>query len=439
MRWPQRGTPPAEEAKSNMSDLPPNRLAVSATHLETPQLKRILLIAMGVLLLIGTGLRITRMEPPRPVGFDERYYVMYTQWHATHSVTEFDNYCAAFYQTQLKSPVGIPSPMRLLYPYAAMLVQKATGFATADSLLAVSILSAILLLVFTAIIAARMFGMPVALGVTALTVVGFNQLHQTQGILVDCVIAVLTLWALWSLWELGRSPRKWGFWLLYCTSMLALVFVKESAFLIYCGIAAVIVLGKPLRLFEHPPKYALVATVGCGAIAFSILCWLCGGFERFFDIYMAVVDKSLKTPYVIQMGDGPWYRYIVDSMLAQPLITIFAIAGIMQFPFTDVRVRFWCVFMAITFAMMSQVKYAQFFRYSIIWDLPLRLLVVFQIAQLAKQFVPQRASLVVMLSITLISFHEFSRYWKTCVLNHAYALETIELIVNQDFYRPNAP
>jgi hypothetical protein len=422
-----------------MSDLPPNRPAVSTTLLESNQSRRVLLVALGVLLLIGIGLRIARMEPERPRGFDEQYYVLYTQWHAAHSLSDFDDYCAAFYKMQLRSPLGTPSPMRLLYPYSAMLMQKATGLATADSLLAISILSTTLLLIFTAIVSARTFGLPVALGVTALTVVGFNQLHQTQGILVDCLIALLTLWALWSLWELGQSPRKWGFWLLYCVSMFALVFVKESAFLIYCGIAAVIILGKPLRLFEHPPRYALLATVGSGALAFSILCWLCGGFERFFDIYMAVVHKSLKTPYVIQMGDGPWYRYIVDSMLAQPLITIFAIAGVMQFPFTDVRVRFWCVFMAVTFAMMSQVKYAQFFRYSIIWDLPLRLLVVFQVAQLAKQFAPQKVSLAVMLSITLISFHEFSRYWKVCVLNRAYALETFELIVNQDFYRPTLP
>lgn len=401
---------------------------------------RQLLIGLCVVaVVIGSFLRIGRWENFKHLGFDEAYYVKYTNWHASHSLSELPELNAQFHAEQMASAVGLPSPFRIFYPYTAMLLMKASSLSARDALVVCSVVWCLILLLASALFSMKLFGPGTAAGVTALLAVSFNQLHQSQRILIDCVIGALAIVALYSIWEIAHGKRPKLFWFLYVASMFAVIFVKESAFFIYVGIGATIVLGRPLGIFQKQPRYLLAVTFATGAVAFSLLCLSAGGFEKFFEIYMAVVEKSLKTPYVIMFGDGPWYRYIVDSFLAQPLISLLAIGGLMHLPFSDSRVRYLCLFMAATFALMCQVKYGQFFRYSIIWDLALRVLAFLQLAALCKRFAPQRWPLAAAIVTFMVCLHEFSVYWKVCVLRRSYALETYELMVNLDFYRPSLP
>jgi hypothetical protein len=399
---------------------------------------RILLYCIfSLILLLGCALRIARVEKIPNLGFDETYYIKYTNWHATHNLDEMADYCKLFYNVQLESSVGLPSPFRVLYPYLGMLVHKCSGFTYAFSLVVVSAMCSILVFLLSSIMCLRMFGTAWACAIAALIAVSFNQLHQSQRILIDSVMCLFCVIALWSVWEMGNGKPRFRicFLIAYILSMFCMVFIKENAFFIYVGIASLIMLGYRLRVIKQPIPYLLPITVATGACALTALCMLAGGFERFFDIYIAVVEKSLVTPYVIVNGDGPWYRYIVDSMLAQPIITILAIAGIMHLPFSNHSIRFLSVFMLVTFALMCQVKYGQFFRYSIIWDLPLRALAAFQLWNWIVKFNFKYTKSITVACLALICIHEYLCYWQVCVKNQAYALETSELINNLKLFK----
>jgi len=395
-------------------------------------------LCIGIV-IIGTFFRVARWELPQLLGFDEYYYVEYTNWHLSNNLTELPVESVRFLEKQTAASIGLPPPFRLFYPYSAMLASRLTGIPAAEALVLVSILATCVMLWASTGLAWRMFGPGPAAGIAALTAVSFNQIHQAQRIMVDGVLGALTMIAIWCVWEIGRQNRKVFIWVIYLITMFCIVLVKESAFFIYIGIAALIVLGKPLKIFPSTPKHLMAATVLTGGVAFTLICLSAGGFEQFFLIYITLVQKSLATPYVIAMGDGPWFRYIIDSMMAQPLITIFAIGGIMHLPFKDKWLRYLCVFMAATFALMCQIKYGQFFRYSIIWDLTLRSLAFFQIAYLFRKWIPAKWSMAFPVLIFVICLHEFWVYWQICVINDAYALESLQLLQNLNMYRTQMP
>jgi hypothetical protein len=419
-----------------MSDIPAiSAPQTAANHTSDPH-RRLLLIMIGIALLAGTFLRFSELEGVFRLGFDERYYVRYAMWHSENSLSDFHKLCGAFYKEQVASEVGLPSPSRLLFPYAGMLVQKATGMHFKQSMIAASAIAATLILWISTLATLRMFNAGIAAMVSTLLAVSINQLHQSQRIMVDCVLGSLAMLALWALWEIGRGNRRLIFWVLYAGSMFLAVFVKEGAFYVYVGFGVVILLGSWLKAFERTPHGALAVTFGAGAAAFTTLCLLSGGFEKFFDIYYAVVAKSVVTPYVIATGDGPWYRYIVDSLMAQPLVTILALGGLMHLPFKDPRVRYLTLFMLGTFAIMCQIKYAQYFRYAVIWDLTLRVLAAFQLIQLCLRVNQSKVASVAAVAVAGIALHEFGVYWQICVVEPSYALESIEILRNLGMYRP---
>jgi hypothetical protein len=419
-----------------MSELP----NASIPPIESPpsgeSRRLLLLIVIGAALLLGTFLRFSELEGAFRLGFDESYYVRYAMWHSQNSLADFSSLCSEFYKEQTASPLGLPSPLRMLFPYLGMLVHKATGMTLRDSLITASAMASALMLWISTLAAYRMFNGGIAALASILLAVSINQLHQSQRIMVDCILGSLAMIALWALWEIGNGNRRPVFWILYVLSLFLAVFVKEGAFYVYAGFGVVIVAGTWLKAFKHPPRGALVATFGAGAAAFTVLCLLSGGFERFFDIYSAVVAKSVQTPYVIATGDGPWYRYWVDSLMAQPLVTILAIGGMMHLPFSDSRVRYLVLFVIGTFAIMCQIKYAQYFRYAVIWDLSLRILASLQLFHLCKRIPRVKTELAAAVAVVAIALHEFGVYWQICVVGRSYALESIEILQNLNMYRP---
>ena len=403
--------------------------------------ERVVLLWLIALIVIG-GV-ITRFIPWETVTryyFDEAYYLKNTEFHAKHPLTAFPSYCAAFIKHQEAEKVGIPPPTRLLYPLSAALLHNATGMSRAWSLTMISATASALMLVVTSIWAVRMFPVGVAAGITALVAVSFNQLHLSQRIMIDPLIGMFCLIATWSLWELGnRRGNKRLFLTLYICAMAAVVMVKENSFFVYLGVGALLVLGKPAKILPNLPPNMLLITVATGASAFTTLVLLSGGFEQFFRMYLLLVNRSLATPYAIIFGDGPWYRYIVDSLLAQPLPTILALAALFWAPIEDVRIRYLCIFMAVTYAIMSQVKYGMYYRYAIIWDLPIAALAVFQIRKTTSWLIPRRTALTQALVIVVICYSQFATFWQVGVISKAYALTTHELITALKLYNPEKP
>jgi hypothetical protein len=78
-----------------------------------------------------------------------------------------------------------------------------------------------------------------------------------------------------------------------------------------------------------------LVTLGGPLLGLVTLIFLCGSAETFVMTYRLVVSKAAVLPYAIATGDGPWYRYLVDLLLASPLVFLLAWAAIFRLNFAD--------------------------------------------------------------------------------------------------------
>ena len=391
------------------------------------------------LVLLGCAARLTQWETVDRLYFDEAYYVRYAAFHAEQSLAAFPAFCDAFIKNQETEKVGIPPPTRLLYPFVAAAIHNVFGTPIPRSLTLLSALASCAILIVGAIWAHRMFPGRLAVGITLLMAVSLNQLHLSQRLMIDPVIGIFCITALWALWELGNgTARRWLFMSIYAASLFALVFVKESSFVVFMGIAVSLVIGRRFKTLPSLPPHLLIITVAAGGTAFTILCLLTGGFEQFFRLYSTLVQLSLATPYVHIFGDGPWFRYIVDSMLAQPLPTVLALAALCWLPFSDAKARYLALFMLVTFAMMANIKYGVFYRYAIIWDFPIAVLAVHQLAQLSERLWRARAQLVYAVALVLITASQVQSFWRIGIEGKGYALTSFDMFTALRFYVPSA-
>lgn len=398
---------------------------------------RLMLWLVLIITLVGVATRFIVWEKVEYYYFDEAYYLKFAKFHASNSLTAFAEFVGDFTKHQDAASVGIPPPTRLVYPYAGALLHNATGMSMGHSLTTISAAATSLMLILAAIWSWRMFSPGISACVSALMAVSLNQLHLSQRVMIDPVFGAISLAALWSLWEMGNGTRqrRW-FGLLYVLAMGALVMVKENAFFVFVAMALLLVSRKYTKVLPTLPPHMLLVTIGTGAISFCALVFLSGGFEAFFRLYRLLVERSLVTPYASIYCDGPWYRYIVDSMLAQPLPTILAIAAIFWLPFENARVRFLCIFTFVTFAIMSQVKGGMCYRFAIIWDFPIAVLASFQIQKIAGRLKPCRAVLAQTVLVAVICAAQIQNFWKIGVAGKRYALTTYDLVTALKMYSP---
>lgn len=392
------------------------------------------------LVLIGCCARLTQWETIENLYFDETFYVRYATFHAEQSLSAFQSFCDAFLEMQEREKVGIPPPTRLLYPWLAAGVHNLFQTSIPRSLTLVSALASCAMLIVGGIWAHRMFAGRLAVGITLMMAVSLNQLHLSQRLMIDPMIGIFCIMALWALWELGRgSARRWLFTGLYAASIFAIVFVKENSFVVCVGIAASVAIGRRFKTLPALPPGILIVTVAAGALAFTILCLLMGGFEKFFHLYSTLVQRSLATPYVHTFGDGPWFRYIVDSVLAQPLPTLLALGALFWLPFSDARARYLVLFVAVTFAMMANIKYGVYYRYAIIWDFPVAVFATHQLVQLSERVSKPRASLVYALGLVLVAALQVQSFWRIGIEGKGYALTSYDMFTALRFYVPPPP
>ena len=126
--------------------------------------------------------------------------------------------------------------------------------------------------------------------------------------------------------------------------------------------------------FGTVTRELLVATALGPFLGVIVLIFLAGGIDVLFATYRLLIDKAYQLPYAIHTGDGPWYRYLVDLLLASPIILILALGTIFRLNRTMKPELFMSIFVAASYLFMCNVKYGMNLRYATIWDMPLRFL-----------------------------------------------------------------
>ena len=369
---------------------------------------RLLLIALALVVLGGIALRIYPSAGFTGIGYDEQLYREYVNSLSARGLTSYPDLAESYVERQQKLPAAILPPSRFLYIFTAYLWHQVTGEEALVSLHRVSCLFSILLFLAAGAFAWRMGGARIALAVLALMACAPMQLHMSQHALIDGFFAFWATLNLWFLWENLRQPNNARWLILYTAALALMVITKENALFAYVGLLALLGLNRWLR-FGTITRPLLLLTLAGPLLGLVILIALCGSATTFVNIYRLLVSKASVLPYAIATGDGPWYRYLVDLLLASPVIFLLAWGAIFRLKFADKASLYLVGFMAATYLVMCNVRYGMNLRYTNMWDLPMRYLAVVCLSDVTASL--RRRELViavaVLCAIDLRQYHIF--------------------------------
>jgi 4-amino-4-deoxy-L-arabinose transferase-like glycosyltransferase len=382
-------------------------------------LSRPLLFGFVLVAIIGVLLRVYPSASFTGIGYDEALYRDYVTDLINHGITSYPDFAEHYVERQTKLPAVILPPTRFLYIFSAYLWHNLTG---GDSLLAlkrVSCLFSILLFFASAGFVWRLAGPLWALGVFALMSCAPTQIHMGQHALIDGFFAFWATMSLWLLWENLSRPNHPLRLTLLGVALALMVLTKENAVFAYVGLLALVGINRWLNFGTVTRTLLLVLLVGPLA-GLVILIFLCGSAETFVTTYRLVVSKASVLPYAIATGDGPWYRYLVDLLLASPLIFLLAWAAIFRLKFANKEALYLLTFIVATYLLMCNIRYGMNLRYTNMWDIPLRYLALGCVVDVAR--FSRRREILIVVAVTVLCAIDLRQYYIFFVQHDLYEL-----------------
>jgi 4-amino-4-deoxy-L-arabinose transferase-like glycosyltransferase len=380
-----------------------------------------LLVGFLAVAIVGIFLRVYPSAGFTGIGYDEALYRDYVTSLINHGVTSYPDFAEQYVERQQKLPTVILPPTRFLYIFCAYLWHGVTGADALLSLHRVSCLFSVLLLFAAGGFAWRLAGPTWALGVFALMSCAPTQIHMGQHALIDGFFAFWATLSLWLLYENLRRPNHPLRLSLFGASLALMVLTKENAVFAYVGLLTLVGLNYWLRIGTVTRTLFLVTIAGPLAGLVTLI-FLCGSAETFIMTYRLVVSKASVLPYAIATGDGPWYRYLVDLLLASPLIFLLAWGAIFRLKFSDKPSLYLLTFIAATYLLMCNIRYGMNLRYTNMWDMPLRYLALGCVFDLSRSF--RRREIVIIISVALLCLVDLRQYYIFFVRHDLYELVT---------------
>ena len=388
-------------------------------------LSRPILLGFVLVAVLGVFLRVYPSASFHGLGYDEGLYRGYVTDLINHGVTSYPDFAEHYVETQQKMATVILPPTRFLYIFCAYLWHQVTGADALLSLHRVSCLFSVLLLFAAGAFAWRLAGPIWSLGVLALMSCAPTQIHMAQHALIDGFFAFWATLCLWFLWENLTRPNDPLRLSLFGLSLALMVLTKENAFFAYIGLLVLLGANRWLR-FGTITRPLLLATIAGPLAGLVTLIFLCGSAETFVTTYRLVVSKASVLPYAIATGDGPWYRYLVDLLLASPLIFLLAWAAIFRLRFNDKPGLYLLTFVVATYLIMCNIRYGMNLRYTNMWDMPLRYLALGCVADLSRNF--RRRELTIVGAVLVLCLIDLRQYYIFFVQHDLYELVSAGLL-----------
>ncbi len=371
-----------------------------APTLAPQKANRLALAAALVIFLLGALIRLTADAGFKGTGFDE---ALYRDYILMIDKEGFGGYAdiAEYYLADQRNPASITKlpPTRFLYIFCGWLAKHAAfgdappvdlrspGGVERDpalvSLHRVSLLFSILSVGLVGLAAWRMLGPAVGLGAMVLMAASPVSIHMGQHALIDGFFAFWAMLCVWLLWENLQRPNSAGWLMALTLALAAMVACKENSFFVHVALCGLVVLNRWLKFGTVTPKLVAVGVLGPLA-GVLILVSLAGGVGTFIDIYHTLVTKAQNLAYAIMTGDGPWYRYLIDLLTADPIVTVLALSGLFTLPREHKAYRFLLLFVVLSYVIMCNVRYGMNLRYATIWALPFCAYAAAQIIMLAR-------------------------------------------------------
>ena len=390
------------------------------------ELRRSLILGFVVVALFGIFIRVYPSAKYTRLGFDEGLYGEYVVELIKQGVTIYPDMAELYVKRQQEEATVFLPPTRFLYIFSGYLWHQTTGASPIASLRAISCLFSILLLFAAGGFAWRLAGPSWALGVFALMSCAPTQIHMAQHGLIDGFFAFWATLCLWLLWENLKRPNDPLRLSLFAICLALIVLTKENALFAYVGLLALLGINKWMR-FGTVTRSLLLVTVAGPLAGAVVLVSLCGGLQTCIHIFQLVVSKASVSPYSVATGDGPWYRYLVDLLLASPLIFLLTWGAIVRLrPRTDKEAVYLLTFIAATYLLMCNVRYGMNLRYTNMWDMPMRYLALGCIVDLTRSL--RRREMTIVIAVIFLCAIDLRQYYIFFVQHDLYELVTGALL-----------
>jgi hypothetical protein len=191
-----------------------------------------------------------------------------------------------------------------------------------------------------------------------------------------------------------------------------MVLTKENAFFAAMGLGGILCTAAvfPGLKLGKAAWSTFAATVAGGALGVFVLLALAGSPGTLIQTYRLLVAKAELMSFAYQSGGGPWFRYVIDLMLASPMVMLPAIGGVFALRKDSRQGIFLFLFIVFTCAVMVNVRNGMNLRYATMWDMPLRYLAAGVILQMAGGL--RRAPVIAaVLLVALVGGVELHQYW----------------------------
>lgn len=254
----------------------------------------------------------------------------------------------------------------------------------------------------------RMLGPPIGLGAMALAAVSPLSIHMGAHALVDGFFAFWATLSLWLLWENLQRPNHTPRIIALAAALALMVLAKENAAFVYAALLVLAAVSRRAKFGAVTRPLIIVGIAGplLGVIA---LIALAGGIDTFTGIYGTFVAKAQTLPVVVATQDGPWHRYLVELLLLDPLVLLLAASAIFTLPQQRPAFLYLLIFLAVSYAIMCNVRYGMNLRFATIWALPLSVFAAAQLLAFASR-AGERAAIVGVVLFAAVCAYDLRQY-----------------------------
>lgn len=396
--------------------------------------------AFALLLILGLGiwLRLPTDAHRERKGFDEAHYERYVASLDKVGLTGWPGLIEAYIAEQNAQQLAFLPPTRVLFLASAYGWRAVTGAPPIEAIRNASCAAGIALLLVGTAMAGRIGGRRAALGVGALLATSPLLVHLAHRALIDGFFAFWATLALWGFWESLRHPDRRGWLAIYAAGVAAMVLTKENAAFAYTALFALLVLNRWIKVGQVT-RELLVVTLVAPLLGAALLVLFAGGLGPLLEAYRLNVAKSMVLPYAHATGDGLWHRYLLDFLLVSPAVTLLAVAALGGTPWNDPAKRYLAVFVAVSYALMAQVRYGMNMRYGAMWELPLCWLAYALLAALAGRCAARWRDPVLAAAVALVCASELTQYYRIFVRGGIYDPVAGSMIQTLRMWKPQVP
>jgi 4-amino-4-deoxy-L-arabinose transferase-like glycosyltransferase len=361
---------------------------------------------------------------------DDGYYLRYMKAVAESGPAAFPRLFAEY----LGRPenFNFPPPSRIGFTILTALWAKLSG-ASLESLSRLSVAAHLATVLAAWHFARKSFGTLGAVLISASLAFSPLLLGMGREALMDSVVLFVFSLAIWLFLEVVRRPDNRRAQAAFALAFLLAVLTKELALFLVLPFLAFVAWERIAGRRTPSPLVVLGLIAVPGIAALLLLVLAAGGIAPLAAVFRGILAGPATNPYTVQLGSGPWYRYLIDYLLLSPWPTVCALcyAGVLVTRARRREAESAQVYFLLLAALLllEHAFVTKNVRYLMVLELPLRIFAVAMLGELFAARDRRKTAALVALLVLAFAALDVATFDHVFVANRAYDPVSYPLLV----------